>query len=128
MAPTKLIAGLMGPLLLAIGIAILLNRGLFPAMAGQLAENYGLVFIAGMLALVAGVAVVRIHNVWSGGWPVIVTVLGWLSIVGGLARMWFPQMAAPIANSLGGNASVLLIAGLVTAGLGAFLTYKSYGS
>lgn len=128
MAPTKTIAGLMGPLLLAIGIAMVINRDLFPTMAGQLTQNYGLVFIAGMLALVAGVAVVRVHNVWSGGWPVIVTVLGWLSIVGGLARMWFPQMAAPIANSLGGNSTALLVAGLVCAGLGGFLSYKAYGT
>jgi hypothetical protein len=127
MAPTKLIAGLIGPLLAAMGAAMLLNRDLFPAMVSQLTQNYGLVFIAGMLALVAGVAIVRVHNIWSGGWPVIVTVLGWLSIVGGLARMWFPQLAAPIAETFAGNASALLAGGLIVLALGAFLSYKAYG-
>jgi hypothetical protein len=128
MAPTKLIAGLMGPLLLAIGAALLLNRELFPAMAAQFAQNYGVVFIAGIMAFVAGVAIVRVHNVWTGGWPVIVTVLGWLAIVGGLGRMWFPQLAAPIAESVTRSSSVLLLAGAVVLALGGYLTFKSYSS
>ena len=128
MAPTKLIAGLMGPLLLAIGVAILLNRDLFPAIARQLSQNYAVVFIAGMLALVAGVAIVRVHNIWSGGWPVIVTVLGWLSIVGGLARMWLPQLAGPITDAVASNPAILLLAAIVVLALGGFLTFKSYGS
>lgn len=127
MASTKMIAGLMGPLLAAIGAAMLFNRDLFPAMVGQLTQNYGLVFIAGMLALVAGVAIVRVHNIWSGGWPVIVTVFGWLAIVGGLARMWFPQLAAPIAETFAGSATALLAGGLIVLALGAFLSYKAYG-
>lgn len=127
MAPTKMIAGLMGPLLAAIGAAMLFNRDLFPAMVSQLTQNYGLVFVAGMLALVAGVAIVRVHNIWSGGWPVIVTVFGWLSIVGGLARMWFPQLAAPVADAFASNATALLAGGFIVLALGAFLSYKAYG-
>ena len=127
MAPSKLIAGLIGPLLIAMSIAMLVNRHLFPAMAGQLAQNYGLVFLSGILSLLAGVAIVRVHNVWTGGWRVIVTVLGWLAIAGGLVRMWFPQRAAPIAEALGGSSTGLVIAGLVVLALGAFLSFKAYG-
>ncbi len=82
---------------------MLINRDLFPTMIEQFAQNYGLIFLSGILSLLAGVAIVRVHNVWSGGWRIIVTVLGWLAMVGGLARMWFPQMAAPVATTLGSN-------------------------
>jgi hypothetical protein len=34
--------------------------------------------------LVAGLAIVRAHNGWKEGWPVLVTVLGWFAILGGL--------------------------------------------
>lgn len=127
MAPTRLIAGLMGPLMFAMGVAMLLNRSLFPAMAAELERSYIVIFLSGLLSLLAGIAIIRVHNVWSGGWPVIVTVVGWLAIVGGLARMWFPQMAAPIAASLGNQPAVLILAGLVLLGIGAFLSYKAYG-
>ena len=69
----------------------------------------------------------RVHNVWSGGWQVIVTVFGWLAILGGLARMWMPQMAAPIADSFAANPAALLIAAVVLVALGGFLSYKAYG-
>jgi hypothetical protein len=124
---SKLIGGMMGPVLGAMGVALLLNRGLFPAMIGQIADSYALIFLSGMLSLVAGIAIVRVHNVWSG-WPVIVTIVGWLAIVGGLGRMWMPQRVAPIAISIGNNPGILLIAGLALVALGAFLSYKAYGS
>ncbi|MCB1548332.1 MAG: hypothetical protein KDJ41_10960 [Hyphomicrobiaceae bacterium] len=128
-APSRLIAGFAGPLMLALGVAMLMNRAAMVAMTGEFARNQGLVFLAGILALVAGIAIVRVHNVWSGGWPVVVTVLGWLAIVGGLARMWFPQFAAPIAQTLlGGRQTALVIGGVALLALGAFLTFKAYGS
>jgi hypothetical protein len=127
MAHSKLIAGFIGPLLAAMGLAMLVNRDLFPAMIGQLAQSYGLIFLSGILSLLAGIAIVRVHNVWTGGWQIIVTVLGWLAILGGLARMWFPQLAGPIAETFAGNSMALLVAGIVVSALGAFLSYKAYG-
>jgi hypothetical protein len=126
MAQSKLIAGFIGPLLMAMGAAMLINRHLFPEMIGQLAHNYALIFLSGVLSLLAGIAIVRVHNVWSGGWPVIITVVGWLGIVGGVARMWFPQLAAPVAETIAANSTTLLIAGLVVLALGAFLSFKAY--
>jgi hypothetical protein len=126
MAHSKLIAALMGPLLAAMGVAMLINRNLFPAMIGEVAHNYALIFLSGVLILLAGLAIVRVHNVWTGGWPVLVTVLGWLAIASGLVRMWFPQGAAPIAEAFAGNTASLLIGGLVTLALGAFLSYKAF--
>jgi hypothetical protein len=111
-----------------MGVAMLLNRDLFPAMIGQIAQSYALIFLSGILSLLAGIAVVRVHNVWTGGWRIVVTVLGWLAIVGGLARMWFPQIAAPVAATLGDSATGLVVGGLVVLALGAFLSYKSYMS
>jgi hypothetical protein len=127
MTHSKTIAALMGPLLAAMGVAMLINRNLFPAMIGEVAHNYALIFLSGLLILVAGLAIVRVHNVWSGGWRILVTVLGWLAIASGLARMWFPQAAAPMAEAFAGNATAPLIGGFITLALGAFLSYKAYG-
>lgn len=106
MSYSKLIAGLAGPLMLALGVALLFNRDLFPAMASQIANDYAVIFLSGILALTAGVAIVRVHNTWTRDWTVIVTVLGWLLILSGLVRMWFPQMAAPVATSFAAQANI----------------------
>jgi hypothetical protein len=99
MAHSKLIAGFIGPLLVALGCAMLVNREIFPVIIDQISHDYGLIVLSGMLTLLAGIAIVRVHNVWSGGWQIIVTLFGWAAVVGGLARMWMPQLAGPIANT-----------------------------
>src|SRR3954470_710777 len=98
MTSAKTIAGLTGPTLIAIAIAMLLNLGSFPAMVEQVAHEPALIFLSGILLFVAGLAMLRVHNIWSGSWPVLVTVLGWLAVLGGLARMFFPIRLASVAS------------------------------
>jgi hypothetical protein len=126
MTHSKLIAGLMGPVLLAMGIAMFFRREVFPAMASQIAQDYGLVFLSGILLLLAGVAIVRVHNIWVAGWETTITVLGWVAVVSGLIRMWFPDSASAVAATLGDISRVVSIAGLVLLALGAFLSFKAY--
>jgi hypothetical protein len=116
----------MGPLLAAMGVAMLINRNLLPTMVGEVVHNTAFIFLSGILTLLAGLAIVRTHNVWSGGWVVLITVLGWLFVVSGLVRMWLPQAAAPIAEAFSGSATSVVIGGLVLLLLGAFLSYKAY--
>jgi hypothetical protein len=80
-----MIAGLMDPILVAIAAAILLNLGVFPALAEQVSHDPALIFVSGVLLFVAGLVIVRAHNIWTAGWPVLVTVVGWLVLLSGLA-------------------------------------------
>jgi len=84
MATSKLIAGLIGPTLVAIAAAMLFNLNFVAAFAQQIAHEPALIFLSGILLFVAGVAILRSHNVWTGGWPVVVTALGWLALLGAL--------------------------------------------
>src|ERR1700693_2629997 len=56
--------------------------------------------IAGYAAFVPGLAIVYFHNRWTNGWPVLVTVMGWLSLVVGLLRMVFPTQLAAMAKKI----------------------------
>jgi cytochrome bd-type quinol oxidase subunit 2 len=91
MTTSKTIAGLIGPTLVAIAAGMLLNIGSLPTLAEQVSRDPALIFVSGILLFVAGLAIVRVHNRWTNGWPVLVTVLGWLAVLGGLARMLFPN-------------------------------------
>jgi hypothetical protein len=54
-------------------------------------ESPGLLLVTGIMTMGAGVATVLGHNVWSGGaLPVVVTVLGWLTLIKGIALMATP--------------------------------------
>ncbi len=126
MTASKTIAGLLGPTLVALGLAMLLNLGSMPAIAAQIPRDPALIFVSGILLFVAGLAIVRAHNVWSGGWPVLVTVLGWVALVGGMARMFFPIRLAGIAAQMGASRALLVGVAIVFLPLGGFLCFKAY--
>jgi hypothetical protein len=111
---------------MAMAASLLLNRKAMPELAAQLAHDYGVVFLSGAVLLVAGLAIVRVHNDWSGGWPVLVTVLGWLAIVGGLARILYFRHLAALAPSLVQSPAAVVVPALVILLLGLFLTLKGY--
>jgi hypothetical protein len=121
---SKTIAGLMGPTLLAMGVGMLLNLGSFTVMAEQVSHDIALIFMSGILLLVAGLAIVRAHNIWTG-WPVVVTVLGWLAIVSGLIRLFFPVRLAAMAANLGQHRGVLIVGSIILLLLGGFLSFKA---
>ena len=128
MTTSKRIAALVGPTLVAMAAAMLLNLGSFPALAQQISRDPALILVSGILLLVAGLAIVREHNRWTGGWPVLVTALGWLAILGGLARMLFPFQLAGIAGGLGQGTGLITVAAVILLVVGGFLSFKAYGS
>jgi hypothetical protein len=67
---SKTIAGLIGPTLMATGAASLLSLSTLPALVGKASHDAALIYISGLLMFVAGIAIVRVHNLWTIGWPV----------------------------------------------------------
>jgi len=114
------IAGLVGPTLIAISLSEALNLRL---MAAEIGPNLvHLVYLNGTLLFVAGLSIVRAHNHWTADWPVLVTLTGWLVMLGGLIRMFAPvsaQGAVLHTTALFGVLIILLA-------LGIFLTFQSY--
>jgi hypothetical protein len=126
MSSSRFIAGLIGPLMIAIAAAMLLNAGMFHAMVDQLAQNYAIIFLMGMLGLVGGLAILRFHNIWAADWRVLVTIFGWLAVIGGIGRMLLPDEAAAIGQSIIGDGGSIRYFAVLPLAIGAFLTFKGY--
>ncbi|MEQ1718859.1 MAG: hypothetical protein ABL907_23225 [Hyphomicrobium sp.] len=124
---SEFIAGLIGPVFIAIAIAMLTNRAALNAMIGQIADNFAVVFLAGLLLLVTGLAIVRVHNVWGEGWTSFVTAFGWLSILGGLVRMIIPDQSAALARKFVDNRAAVTGSALAMLAVGVYFTIKGFG-
>ncbi len=116
MTSSKQIAGLIGPTLIALTVSESLNLHIW---ATNLAS---VIYLNGTLLFVAGLSIVRVHNRWTRSWPVMVTLVGWVAILGGLFRMFAPQ-----AHQGGQNIPTYAVILLLFA-IGVFLTFKAYGS
>jgi hypothetical protein len=113
------IAGLVGPTLIAISLSEALNLRL---MAAEIGPNLvHLVYLNGTLLFVAGLSIVRAHNHWTADWPVLVTLTGWLVMLGGLIRMFAPVSAQGAAH----HTTALLALLIILLALGIFLTFKA---
>jgi len=61
-------------------------------------QDRPLLFIAGLLGMTAGLAIVLSHNVWSGGaLPIVVTLFGWASLLKGMLLLLLsPEMESRV--------------------------------
>lgn len=120
------IAGLIGPVALAVGIGGLLNREALRGIATSLSREPGLILVLGALDLAVGLAILQVHNLWVADWRVLVTLVGWFGLLRGLARTlapaWLAAHAAPKLLDTG-FANVALA---VTAAYGLVLTVCGY--
>jgi hypothetical protein len=127
MSTSKNIAALLGPTLVASAAMVLANLDTMPALIEGMAQSPMLVVLAGYAAFVPGLAIVYFHNRWTGGWPVVVTVMGWLSLVVGLMRMIFPLQIAAMASKLAPAPGGALIAiAVVFLLIGGLLSFKAF--
>lgn len=77
-------------------------------------------FLNGVLLFVAGISIVRVHNFWVRSWTVLITFVGWLTILVGSLRMLFPTAKQGGENFL---TYIILTVLLLT---GILLTLKGY--
>lgn len=115
MADSKRLAALMGPTLIALGTSEVMNWRIWET------NTPPLIYLNGLLLFVAGLSIIRVHNRWTRGWPVMITLAGWIAILGGLFRMF-----APNVQQTGQNAPTTIISASLVAVLGLFLTFKAY--
>lgn len=125
MVTSKNIAAIIGPVFLALGLSMLVNPQLGPEIVGQMRGNILTLLVAGILTLVAGLAIVRFHRETSG-WPLLVTMLGWLLVAAGIVRIVFPHAAIDIGESMAATPSLITSAAVLVLTLGGYLTWKAY--
>jgi hypothetical protein len=125
MPPAVFIARLIGPVFVAVGLGILANGPFYTALIVEAVHSPTLIYFSGLMALTAGLAILNVHRSWSG-WPVIVTIIGWLMTIGGVIRLVLPATTATLASDLYSHAIVLLIVALVVLVVGAYLCFEGY--
>lgn len=121
-----LLARIIGPLLLVVGVGIFINLEHYRRLVVDFGASPLSIYMAGTTALVLGLLIVAYHNVWEWRWPVIITVMGWLALVKGAVRIIVPKLVAARAAHYGRNTNIVMTTAIVCIALGAVLTYFGY--
>lgn len=81
---TTFLSKLIGLYLTFISLAMLAHKQATVESMNALVHNAPVLFVVGVIAVAAGLAMVLGHNIWSGGvLPVVVTLTGWLMLIKG---------------------------------------------
>jgi len=90
-ALTIFLAKLLGLYCIIVGLTMMGNRRTMIDAVNSLIRSPSLILLAGVIAVGVGLGLVVGHNIWSGGaLPVVVTVIGWLSLIKGVALLAQP--------------------------------------
>jgi len=98
MSTSIFLARLIGPVMTLVGVSLLVDEAAFRKMALEFLRNPALIFFSGMIMMSAGLVVVLTHNVWVLDWHVIITLLGWVTVISGAARVFAPQRATKVGK------------------------------
>jgi len=116
MTPSTFVARILGPVLVTIGIGLLLEGDTFRTMADEFLHRAALIYSSGVITLALGLAILNLHHLWVRDWRVLVTIFGWLFLIGGIFRLLAPSLVQRVGEPLIAHQRWPLAGAIVTAG------------
>lgn len=119
-------AKILGIYFFALGIAFFINTERFKNIYKQVSKDENFLFLGAVLAMLIGAVVISLHNIWAWDWPVIITILGWWSLIKGFALFAYPGFINYFSFIENRSTMFYKITSLVYALVGLFLLYKGF--
>ena len=127
-ARTAFLSKYIGLYLIVIGVPMGVHKAASIATVIATVHDAPATFVIGLVLVAAGLASILCHNVWSGGAvPVIVTLIGWLTMIKGALFLLLPPPAA-VGFVIWGSAYEQYFYGdiAIVLALGSYLTYAGF--
>ncbi len=86
-----LIARIFSVIYIASGVAVLFATINFNDIVSDFEKSPALTFTAGCVGIVAGLVLLQFHNLWVKNWTVMITILSWCMLIGGVIAVIFPK-------------------------------------
>jgi len=94
------LAKLVGLYLVIAGGAALVRRRQMIELVEDMINNPAMMMLSGIMALIIGLLLVLFHNVWTTDWRMLITLIGWLSLLKGIALLYIPAVMRKLSKSM----------------------------
>jgi uncharacterized protein YjeT (DUF2065 family) len=118
---TTQIFQLLGVTFFALGLGLLANPKTARKFFEEVAENIGLLYFGGLMALVIGYLLLAF-----GGQSLILFIIGWLAFLKGLFLLLFPASAAKLGQAIAKKKTCLAVSTWVLMLLGLLFLFIGY--
>jgi hypothetical protein len=120
------LARFLGLFLLVIGLTVFVKNDQ-KAYFDQLVESKEFLFITGLMTVILGALIIALNNTWRFDWRLLITILGWATLLKGAVMLIFPEYSVLIWNKLSVKRWLLLISGAISFIIGIYLIGIGFG-
>jgi len=120
------VAKILSLVYLSVGLGLLLNQSFYQKLFKDFMESPSVLYVGAIMALVVGFLLVTYHNIWVVSWVVLITILGWLALIKGIALLVIPNAMLRMTQSLLDKKYYLCIQAIAALILGLILGYYGF--
>lgn len=118
------LAKLIGIYFLIIAAVFLLKKQEMETVIGEILASKGLLVYSGVLSLLLGLMIVIAHPIFTADFRGLITLLGYIFIIRGLARLLFANQLKKKAHNIFKRRYWLIV--IILIALGLYLTYSGF--
>jgi len=126
MQASLFIARLLGPMFVVVAIALIAKPQMFRTILPEFIGSPAWLYLAGFFGLLGGLALVLTHNVWAADWRLIITLVGWFTLVRGLISIFQPQWIVAAGKAILARPVIFFGAAVANFAIGLVLSYFGY--
>jgi uncharacterized protein YjeT (DUF2065 family) len=122
------LSAIIGPVYLIFGLSILLYVKQWKKVIAEYGKNHFFLMVNMLIALIIGLILIKIYNVWDWSLNLIITLTGWGALVKGVFYFLAPGSWIKwfLNCRLCQSAGFLYVCGIILVILGALLSYRGY--
>ena len=108
------------------GVAFLVKPRMIRTILPEFIRSPTWLYLAGFMGLLVGLALVLTHRVWALDWRLIITVIGWVTLVRSLITIFQPQWIVAAGNAMLAHREIFVGAAVTELIIGLVLSYFGY--
>ena len=91
MALSIFIAKIISIIYISSGIAVLIGTVDLNKLVEEFDKSPTMTYLAGCFGIIFGMILVNYHNHWVSNWTVLITLIAWIMLIGGILVIVFPK-------------------------------------
>ncbi len=122
------LAKVLGLYFIIVAVMCLIKRKEFSKIIDGFFDNTALLYVTGIITVVLGLTMVIGHNIWENSWRVVITLIGWIVLLKGLAFLFLPKkIMFKFAKSFRWSKEWYFIVAIIMVLFGLYLASKGFG-
>lgn len=114
----QLVEWILAAALVVVGLSLLLRSRTWIEAFSSAATHPLAPLVTGLYALLSGLFIVSLHNVWTSDARVIVTLIGWVALAGGVLFLLIPETYRALLRRVPITPQLVALRGLLRIALG----------